>query len=1113
MPRFVLLRLRAHRLLLGAALLSIVLTTCTVAALAAFGASVGDAGLRRALQDPSSGRTVVEVTTDAKQDGRPGTDDTVRKTVVGAFGGLPVKVATSTRSGPYGLPESLRPAGSPHSDDPDLTVLATLDPSRVTVVGGALPGPPPGEGPVPVALPESAAAALKLRPGDEVMLADRLGGGTLKVRLTGTYRPTDPESSYWRLDPLGGRGTQTLSFTTYGPMLVDPAAFAPGHVRAAEKVWQGRADFAAVTAGGMDALGKNVRQATARLGHLSPDGDVVATSELPDLLDELHRTLFVTRSTLLVVALQLGLLAGLALFLVSGLLAAERSVETAWLRARGGSRGRIVGLAATEALLLAVPAAVAAPLLADPLVHLLAAHGALARAGVALEAPVATVWWSALLTALVCACIVLAPALRRPGTYAGEQTAAGGRRAALPGVAKAGADIGLLAVAVLAYWQLSRRGGGSGVLTVDGGGALGVDPILVVAPALCLLAGAVLTLRLLPLVARLGERRAARVRGLGAALTGWQLSRRAGRGTTPALLLVFAMSIGIFAIGENASWTRSQNDQADFAVGADIRVTGTSTPVFGQGAVYDDVPGVTAVTPVARSLAPLPGNREATALAVDSAAAADVMRLREDLADQPLRQLLTGLRPRHDTLARAGGFVLPEHVARLRLTMSLEALDSRDHAVTDSAVTDRITATFADRYGAPYTFVLGKLPADGRRHVLEADFATDAGRTAGAGPAGPLRLSGLKADFLVPGRAEAHRLSLTALTAVTADGATKAVSVPDGATWSARARTEAPNRGPGGPTTSAKTPHSDHRTPLTLRYDTGEIPFADSVPNGSNGATVTVRAGEPFKGDVPAVVTDAFLRAVSAQVGDRVSVEVQGVKMTARITGSVRALPTTGAATSDPGTDGGALLLDLRTVDSALADLGASGLQPGEWWLATEPGAGSRVASALRARGDITSLQVRDEQRTELRSDPLGAGPLSALPAAVVSVALLAAVGFAVAALGAMRERAQEVAILSALGAPRRSLARMAAVEQGLLVLVAVAVGAVLGGLLTRLVVPVIVLTAGADAPVPAVRVELPAASLVQVLCAVAVLPLVVVALTVLRSADSAQTLRRQGGE
>ncbi|MYS26113.1 hypothetical protein GTW38_04000, partial [Streptomyces sp. SID7804] len=68
-----------------------------------------------------------------------------------------------------------------------------------------------------------------------------------------------------------------------------------------------------------------------------------------------------------------------------------------------------------------------------------------------------------------------------------------GRARPLPGVVRAGADVGLLVVAAVAYWRLSGRPAGTA------GRDLGVDPLLVVAPGLALLAGTVLTLRLLPL--------------------------------------------------------------------------------------------------------------------------------------------------------------------------------------------------------------------------------------------------------------------------------------------------------------------------------------------------------------------------------------------------------------------------------------------------------------------------------------------------------------------------------------------------------------------------------------------------------------------------------------
>jgi len=50
--RFVFARARAHRLLLGAALLTVVLTTAVLATLTAYSAAIGDAALRRVLADP-----------------------------------------------------------------------------------------------------------------------------------------------------------------------------------------------------------------------------------------------------------------------------------------------------------------------------------------------------------------------------------------------------------------------------------------------------------------------------------------------------------------------------------------------------------------------------------------------------------------------------------------------------------------------------------------------------------------------------------------------------------------------------------------------------------------------------------------------------------------------------------------------------------------------------------------------------------------------------------------------------------------------------------------------------------------------------------------------------
>lgn len=148
-----------------------------------------------------------------------------------------------------------------------------------------------------------------------------------------------------------------------------------------------------------------------------------------------------------------------------------------------------------------------------------------------------------------------------------------------------------------------------------------------------------------------------------------------------------------------------------------------------------------------------------------------------------------------------------------------------------------------------------------------------------------------------------------------------------------------------------------------------------------------------------------------------------------KIVRTARQLPTTGpgvataaAAETSRLRDGGALLLDLRALGQVFADRPDAVLTATEWWLSTDPGQAGKVAAALRAQPDTDPAQVlvRDEVARDLLGDPLGAGPQSALLAVAVVAAALAAVGFAVSAVGSQRERSAEFAVLRALGAPRR---------------------------------------------------------------------------------------------
>ncbi|MGW1469407.1 FtsX-like permease family protein [Streptomyces sp. NPDC002308] len=1105
MTEFVLLRVRAHRLLLSAALLAVLLTTCVLTALAAFSGSMGDAALRYTLTRRSAEQSSLVVSADVGLERREDADALVRRAAGETFDGLPVTVRKMESSGPYALPRSLQPSAE-RRGNPDLTHFASLDPKRVRLVAGRMPASGEGDaqGPVQVALPGAAATALGLEPGARITVTDRLSDAPVPVEITGVYEAADQADPYWRLDPLGGRGAGEVVFTTYGPLLTDPAVVESGRLSAGRVSWLAAADFRTVTTGRTGALRRASTDVPESLAASAvfAKGATVRTS-LPAVIDQVERALLVARSTVMIVAVQLVLLAGYALLLVSGLLSSERAGETELLRARGGSRGRIASSAAIEALLLAAPAAVVAPLLAGPLTGLLARLGELGRIGLRLDDGVAgTVWPVASGVALLCALAVLAPALAAGGRRTG-------RASALPAPVRAGADIGLLLVAGMAYWQLDRRTGasGGGALSGDRDGALGIDPLLVAAPALALLAGTVLTLRLLPPAARLAERSAAGGRGLSAALAGWQFSRRPLRGAGPVLLLVLAVAMGMLAIGQSASWDRSQDDQADFRSGASVRRVGGLSNDPAGAAPYTGLPGVRNAAPVFRATSPLSGGRTAEVLALDTAHADERMLMREDLAGASPQTLFDAIAP-----PKTGrtGVVLPGNSTRVLFDLRIgDTSASGGTSPTGSA--PRVGVVLEDRYGIRYRVAAGTVPVDGRAHALSFPVS----------PSGGLAVTGFQLDSAVPqGRAEQRLVSVARLRTLTADGDERPVPSSDGVRWRATSTvTGADADSPGG---TVGTVTGTGAAPA-FRYGTG----SGLADRGSRGAeqvdTLLLSADRPAAPALKAVATDAYLAASGARLGQQVDLALGGETVRVTLVKSVRELPTTGPGGATGSADGdaaevtakpgGALLLDLRAVCEALDQGSGATPAPTEWWLSTAPGDGPAVAAELRALPgtDPSQVRVRDEVARELADDPLGAGPQSALRAAAVVAAALAAVGFAVGLVGSQGERSAEFAVLRALGASRRRLARALAVEQGVLIALALLIGLGLGTVLTRAVVPLVVLTGQAARPVPDVTVLMPAGQVAALLASVAALPLLFVAAIALRRSDPAVSLRHQG--
>ncbi|MEV0411517.1 FtsX-like permease family protein [Streptomyces sp. NPDC050448] len=1071
---FVVRRLRGRLPLAAAVLLTVLITTTVLTALLAFNRGVGEAGLRRALQGPGRNRTTVLVAGEHPVAARGKDDEAVRTFSDEVFGRLPVTVESVARSRSYGLPGALTPG----RDTADLTLLAALARDRVRLVCGQWPEPAaaPG-GRVQAAVPQAALTRLGLAQNAlpaEVRLDDRYGGAPLTVVITGVYRAADPDAAYWRLDPLGGREFQVGSFTTYGPLLVDDTVFGVGGLVQNSRDSLLTADFATARIAETRAVRARATSATDALADAS---GLHAKTELPQLLGELESGLLVARSTLLVGALQLTVLAAAALLLVSHLLTDRQETERLLLTARGASRRRLGALTAAEALLLALPAAVLAPLLTSPLLRLLAGFGPLSRMP-ADSSGTWLLWPVAAGCALTCVLLTALPAVLR-GAAAAARRRTRGRQVLVARATRSGADLVLVALAVLAYQQLSRyndAGPGAGSPRDSGAsGALGIDPVLVAAPSLALCAGTLLVLRLLPFAAaRLGGRMAARGRGLGPALVGWQLARRPGRATGPVLLLVLAVSSGVLALGQQTAWSASQRDQADFATAGGLRISGSDLSAMGQGGRYAALPGGERVIPVIRKQQELVGGAAAELLALDARGVAERVPLRADLRNgRPMSELFTPLAadagaPGSTATPGAGGIALPGAPVRIDVDVTLRA---------QQGGAPGISLLLRDRFGLTFRTPMMPIPGEGEA-TLSAHLNALADAPIGAAAA-PLSLAGMTVGYAAPMpgdfRPAGAELAIRRIAVSdTASGA--AVPLPPSAVagW----RMSAPTLKDG--VAAVQVPGAADGSEL-LRMDYHSA--ADAL--GGVTVTLTPTGVPPAAGELPGIATPAYLGAVGAKVGDTIPVRFGDSTVRVRVTAAVHSLPVAGDT---------ALAVDLASLGRKFAaENGRELPPPTEWWLpeasADDP-LPARAAAELRSGVGRQKVQLREEVAAELLDDPLSAGPQSALAALAVACAVLAAIGFAASSAAGARERTRDFTVLSALGAPRRSLTCTAAAESLVLVGLGGAVGVGLGAVVVHLVVPFMVLTPAGHGPLPPVVVDLPDGRTLLLAAAIAALPL-----------------------
>jgi hypothetical protein len=1082
--RLSLRRSRGDWAIVAAAWLITLLATTLFAAGPIYSSAAALAGLQRTLADAPVVDTRIEITTYGTPEYLTGIDDAVQDELRSALAPLPPNIV---REGRAGVTLSfLAPSGAQEGDRAAIGFIDDL-PNHAHLTAGAWPAAGASAAPLEVVLLESAANELQLSVGDglSILPPQADAAAALHVRLVGIFAVDDETDEYWNADEqlttgvVGNVGNRVI-----GPFLTTPEGILQATAITSVRLrWTAAPGFEALTIDNLGGVTGRLGGLSTRLPSAGSSHPVVVTG-LPEILSTAERSLLVSRTQMLLLMAQLAVMAGYAILLTASLLVDHRGVETALLRSRGAGPGAIAWLALIEGLFIVVPVVLVAPWLAVLEATVLNVAGPLSDIGLQIKPNVTTdSYLLAGAAGLGCLVLLVLPAFMAARNLASANRELS-RQETRPLAQRLGLDTALLVVSGIALWQLSLYGA---PLTRTVQGTLGFDPLLAAAPALGLLAGGILALRILPLMASVLEIWIARGREVVASLGARQLARRPLRYTRTALLLMLAMALGVFALSYAETWSGSQRDQAAYQSGADVRAAiatrSERTPLV--AADYAAVPGVEAAMPVERiprGISPTTGSVDV--LAVDAAAAPAIVLFRADQSARTLEQLMGALlegRPAPALLT------LPEGTTHLRFEATLAFWTEVPGAAESVSFVARVVARDASGHLYPFEESALGSPRGGRSVAEIIVPLRRSDSPAAANSAGALEIAALDiAVSRLPPDAFVTGIGLSSLSAGTAASGPWASLPTDG--WAARATSvqgdvsAVPDSMVHGLVVEAD---GVSRSFLWAGETSGHVSFVDT-----DVATINV--------PVPVIVNPAFLEATGTLDGETISATVDGRSRRLLIAGVADTFPTT-----DPQRP--LLVLDQATLDLMRLQATGETRKIDEWWLAVAPGMAAPVADALRGEPFDSATVVGAEERARfLSTDPVALGIIGALLLGFVATGVFSLVALVVSAAVSARERRTEFALLRALGLSAGQLSRWLWLENGSLVLASLVGGTAVGLVISWLALPFVTVTQQAATPVPSALVTVPWQRIIM-------LDLVVVIALTLAVAILAAVLRRIG--
>ena len=538
--------------------------------------------------------------------------------------------------------------------------------------------------------------------GEEFQIGPKSNPTAFTAVLKGIWQPVDSEDRYWLSNPEQTLGDKFLVRRNDYMTHVEP--FLDVKVRAV--TWLVVLDELAVVPARARDYAQGFERAEAVILKYLPDARVTLPSVSLGKFVDRQTTL-----TTLLLGFNVPALGFLLYFLIltSAVIAYWQRRETTVLVRRGMNRPEVFSLNLTEGLLLFLVGAPIGLFLGIQLARMMGYATSFLRftEREALPVSIYGINWTLILATLG---VILFTKLWTAGSIDRRNIVSQEREHVRPPRGpfwyRNYLDLLLLIPTYYGYQQLAQRGSLADLVT-DSPQEIFSDPLLIVLPALFIVALALLSMRVFGLLMKALDRLSSHVGWLPLHLSLRQLGRHSHTYINPLLLVIVSLGLGIYTLSMAASLDQWLEDRMYHLAGADVsfkpyletemenaaQSVGSEAPdILSGGWIppigdYEDLPGVAAATRVGDYEALIHlvtgGGRtvEGRFLAIDRVDFAEVAWFRHDFAREPLGALMNRL---------AG---LPDGIL-----VSQEFLDQNGLHIND-----KISIQVVTSYGASFT--------------------------------------------------------------------------------------------------------------------------------------------------------------------------------------------------------------------------------------------------------------------------------------------------------------------------------------------------------------------------------------------------------------------------